>query len=220
MRRVCLALALSAALAAPAAASDRFAVTASAGTLGVGGDIQVRVIDYLALRAGGHFFSFDINERYDGVDYDADLQLSNGIFSADAHPFKNGWMISGGVIVGERGLGLDGEVDEPVEIGDLVFTPEQVGTLRGDVDLNSVSPFIGLGFDNAVTKRSGRVGFSALIGAAFTGEPDVELSAEGGVLSDDPVFLAELAEEEENLEDDFDDFPVYPIVRFGVSVSF
>ncbi|MEM8770635.1 MAG: hypothetical protein AAGD92_03190 [Pseudomonadota bacterium] len=205
--------------AAGASAQDRFAVGVYGGTLGVGGDVQFRATDRLVLRAGGHFLEFNIDGNYDGVDYDADVNGSNFFATLDVHPFANGWFVSGGVVLGDKSVDLVGAPDGPVEIGDLVFTPDQVGDLIGRADVNSAAPFVGLGWDNAVTS-DGRVGFSILLGAAFTGDPDVDLTSEGGLLSDQPLFQEQLAIEEENLRDELDDFSVYPVGRIGLTVSF
>lgn len=220
---ISVAAALSAiAGAAPAAAADgpnRFAIGVYGGTLGLGGDVQVRAADWLAFRAGGHWFDLNFDEEYDGIDYDADVGLSNAFLTADIHPFSNGWFLSGGVVLGDKGIDLLATPTTAVEIGDQVFTPEEVGVLTGEVTANDAAPFVGLGFDNAVT-RDGRVGVSILLGVAFTGAPDVTLEASDGLLANDPNFQAQLAIEEENLRDEVDDYEVFPVARIGLTLGF
>ena len=219
IRILSIAAAAAALQLSAAAAQNRFAVGVYGGTLGVGGDAQVRLSDHIVLRGGGHFLEFDVDGEYDDVDYDADVNGSNVFATLDLHPFANGWFLSGGVVLGDKSVDLVGAPDGPVEIGDLIFTPDQVGTLIGEAEVNDAAPFVGLGWDNAVTSDS-RVGFSILLGAAFTGDPDVTLDSQGGLFSDDPLFQQQLAIEEENLRDDLDDFSVYPVGRVGVTVSF
>ena len=198
---------------------NRFAVGLFGGTLGLGADVQVRTTDWLVLRAGGHWFDISIDEEYDDIDYDGDVGLSNAFLTADIHPFKNGFFLSGGLVLGDKSIGLSASPAEPVEIGDQVFTPEQVGVLTGEVTGRDAAPFVGLGFDNAVTNDN-RIGFSLLVGVAFTGEPDVALNATGGILADDPNFREQLAREQENLRDDVDDFQYYPVARLGLTFGF
>lgn len=203
----------------PASAGERFAVGVYAGTPGVGADIQIKTVDVLVLRAGGHYLDFNVDGEYDGIDYDTDVNGSNAFLTADLHPFKNGFFLSGGAIIGEKSVDFVSAVDEPVEIGDLIFTPDQVGTLVGRSEARDVAPFVGLGFDNALT-NSGRLGFHVLLGAAFTGDPSVELNSVGGAVSDDPLLQMQLEAEEEDLRDELDDFSIYPVGRIGLSVSF
>ncbi|MEO0398553.1 MAG: hypothetical protein AAF224_03920 [Pseudomonadota bacterium] len=198
---------------------NRFAVGLYGGALGLGGDIQARTTDWLVLRAGGHWFDISIDEEYDGVDYDGDVGLSNAFLTADFHPFTNGWFISAGLVLGAKTIDLSATPAAPVEIGDQIFTPEQVGVLTGAISANDAAPFIGLGFDNAVTSDN-RIGWSFLVGAAFTGESDVALTATDGLLADDPNFQAQLALEEDNLREDVDDYSVYPVARLGVTLGF
>lgn len=207
-------------LAQPALAeSNRAAIGLHAGTLGVGADIQVRTTDWLVLRGGGHFADVNIDRTFDDIDYDGDVGLTNGYVTADIHPFANGFFLSGGVILGDKTIDLTTTPSTPVEIGDVVFSPAEIGTLVGRVEGRSAAPFAGLGFDNAVTSDN-QVGFSLLLGVAFTGEPTVDLEAVDGLLASDPTFLAELAEEEERLRQDARDFRFYPVARIGLTIGF
>lgn len=197
----------------------RFAVGLYLGTPGVGGDIQFKANDRFILRAGGHYLDFGLDREIDGIDYDTDLTFSNAFLSVDLHPWKNGWFLSGGAILGAKRLDLEGQLAGPVEIGDQVFTPAEIGTLVGDVELNTAAPFVGLGFDNALTS-SRNWGFSVLAGVAFTGEPDVALTAEDGLLAGSPELLASLEDEAMQIQDDIDAFRFYPILRLGITRRF
>ncbi|MEM6536517.1 MAG: hypothetical protein AAF668_02175 [Pseudomonadota bacterium] len=216
-----IAVAFSTVLLSPAHAQEqnRFAVGVNAGTLGVGLDVQVRATNWLVLRGGGHFADINIDREFDGIDYSADVGLSNGMATVDIHPFGNAFFISGGGVFGPKTIDLAATPAEPTQIGDQVFTPEQIGSLVGSVEADTAAPFVGLGFDNAVL-RSGRVGVSFLAGVAFTGEPSVALAAVGGILESDPIFLDALADEQDQLEDDVRDFQYLPVVRLGLTIGF
>jgi hypothetical protein len=54
----------------------------------------------------------------------------------------------------------------------------------------------------------------------FTGSPQVDLTATGGTLSNDPNFQTQLAQEEQNLQDEISDYEVYPVVQAGLTFSF
>ncbi|MEM8985571.1 MAG: hypothetical protein AAGC95_02515 [Pseudomonadota bacterium] len=205
--------------AAPGLAESRIAVGGNIGTTGVAADVQFKVNDFIVLRGGGNYLEFELNEEtYDDIEYDAEIDFTNFAAFVDLHPFANAFTISGGVYVGDKGLSLDARPIEPVEIGGQTFTPEQVGSLVGDVDLEDAAPYLGLGFNNAFT--GGRLSFSAMAGVMFTGDPDVSLNSEGGILSDSAVLRAELDAEEENLEADVDDFEFYPVLTIGLNIRF
>ncbi|MGF1454500.1 MAG: hypothetical protein ACFB6R_03890 [Alphaproteobacteria bacterium] len=191
-----------------------FGVTAA--TTGFGPEIQVRVLPRLVLRGGYNYFRFGVDDDYDGVEYDAELNLSNFIVGADIHPFGNAFFISGGAFIGDKSVDLDGNTTEPVEIGDTTFSPDEIGTLSGEVELKAVAPFAGLGFDN--TFSGGRVGFKIMAGVLFTGSPDATLVSSGGSLSDDPTLVAELQQEEQSLEEEIEDFQFYPLISLGLNI--
>ena len=213
------AMAAACALPGAAAAQTTLGVGASAGTDGIGADAMLKITPLFVARGGFRYADLSISREFDGIDYDADIGFTSGVVALDVHPLANGLRFSGGLYLGGRNLDLDANPAEPVEIGGQVFTPEQVGTLNGRSEWNTAAPFLGVGFNNGAHALK-RFGFQAMLGVAYLGEPDVTLNAEGGLLSDDPVFLAQLAEEEAELNDDLDDIQFYPLLNLGLTVRF
>ena len=78
---------------------------------------------------------------------------------------------------------------------------------------------LGLGFDNTYVGDRGW-GFRALAGVAFSKRPDVNLTASGGTLSNDPSFQARLRAEEAEARDDAKDFKYFPVVQVGLTRRF
>ena len=210
-----------AAIAAQGAASAATGVSfgASAGTDGVGPDALYKINPLLAARGGFRYGDFSVSREIDDIDYDLDIGFTSGVAAFDVHPFANGFRISGGAYFGDRSIDLEARPSEPVEIGDQVFTPDEVGLLTGISEWNSAAPFIGIGFNNGFNALK-RFGFQATLGAMYIGAPDVSLEATDGLLSDNPIFLDELAEEEERLSEDLDDIRFYPILNIGFTVRF
>ncbi len=201
------------------ATAQPLGVGMSAGTDGIGADAMLKLSPLLVARGGVRYADFSIDREFDDIDYDADIGFTSGVVALDVHPFANGFRLSSGVYIGGRDIELRAAPASPVEIGDVVFTPEQVGVLNGRSEWNAAAPFIGVGFNNGAHALK-RFGFQAMLGVAYIGDPEVSLDAEGGLLADDPLFQAQLAEEEAELEDDFDDFQVYPILNLGLTVRF
>ncbi len=197
---------------------DRLALSLSVGTTGIGPELQYKATDRLVLRTGYNFLRYDTDDDIDDIDYEAELRASTFHIAADYHPFKNSFFLSGGAYIGGKSVNLDGNVNEPVEIGDQTFTPAEVGTLTGEVDLRTVAPFTGLGYNNAFSGSPFAV--KVMAGVIFTGSPEATLSSRGGTLSSDPTLQAELNQEEQNLEDDLEDFQFYPLLSLGFGYRF
>lgn len=198
---------------------DRIAVGAGLGTTGVALEVSGKVSRYVTVRGGLDYLSFGIDETYDDVEYDADFDFTTGGAFVDVHPFANGFFVSGGAYFGPKDVSATADPTTDVEIGDVTFTPDQVGSLVFDAELEDAAPFLGIGYDNTFTRRS-RFGVKFVAGAIYTGEADVTLESVGGLLSDDPTLQAEIAAEEQNIEDDLEDFQLYPVLQVGLTARF
>lgn len=223
MLRLVLAAALGAAVmgsAVSAQAQDgRFAVGGNIGTPGVGAELQYKLSKDFVVRGGGDWMNFDYDHTYSGVAYKAKLKTSTGGAFLDWHPGGRGFFLSGGSYFGERKARLDGRPTGPTKIGDLIFTPDQIGTIRGDVEMSKTQPFAGLGWDSTFS-RNGHWGFRVLGGVSFSKKPKVELTATDGTLAGDPTFQAELQREEDNVRDDAKGFKYFPIAQVGLNYRF
>jgi len=217
-RTMTLAALMTAGAGIAGAAEAQVAVGGSIGTTGVTVEAQAKLLPGLHLRGGYNYFQYEADDTYDDIAYEGNLDLNTLGAFIDIHPFGNAFMITGGAYFGEKSLNLTGAPTGNVEVGNQTFTPQQVGTLRMQADLEDTAPFIGLGWDN--TFENPGIGFKFIAGAMFTGSPQVNLTASGGTLSNDTAFLAELAQEEQNLQEDVNDYEVYPVVQAGLTFSF
>lgn len=200
---------------------SRSPITAAlnAGTTGVGVEAQLSLGPVLTLRGGIDTLGHDFDESYGEVDYAGRLDFDTVSGFVDIHPFLNGFMISGGVYVGDRTINLDARPSAPVRIGGAMFTPEQVGTLSGRVKLSDTAPFVGLGYDDSFY-REGRWGFRGLVGVAWSREPQVGLTSSGGTLSNDPTFRARLEQEARDIQAEAEDKTFFPVLQVGVTARF
>lgn len=217
------AAACACALATPAFAQTdsrpAVAVGVTAGTTGVGAEAQFALGPIFVLRAAVDTLGYDLDERYDDIDYSGRFDFDTLGAFVDLHPLANGFFVSGGAYMGQRNIGLNATPTAPVNIGGQTFTPAQVGVLSGEIKLQDVAPFAGIGFDNTFTRRS-RWGFRALAGVAWSDKPEVGLDSTGGTLSNDPAFRARLADERASIQSDVEDYGYYPIVQLGLNYKF
>ena len=207
-------------LAGATARAEGVAAGLKIGTLGPGVEVVGYLNEYLNLRLAGNYLNWSFEGDAGDVTYDTDLHFGTAAGLLDLHPFKNGFRITGGFIFNENEFKMDGQVDDETEIGDMTFTPEQIGTLSGTAEFpDKWAPYLGLGFGTAVQDDT-TFSFSFDIGVMFQGSADVSLSSSGGTLSDNAIFLHELAKEEEEAQDIADDFKIYPVLSFGICYYF
>ena len=102
------------------------------------------------------------------------------------------------------------------EIGDIPYSPAEVGTLRSSSTFEDFAPYLGAGFD---FNLFGRVGLALDFGVLWQGDPIVTLTSDGS-LANDPDFLLALETERLELENEVEDFKAYPVVSIGFNFNF
>lgn len=195
--------------------SGGLAFSGKASTLGLGGELTTGITSNVNARVGLNALDFDFDAEFDDVEYDVGLDFSSFSALVDWHLFESPFRISGGVISMDHTLDLDATPSENVDIGDHEYTPAEVGTLSGGVEVDGAAPYIGIGWGNPLDP-SKRWGFYCDFGVAFTDSPDVALSATGVAagLADD------LAKERDEIEDDLELFRLYPVLSVGLYYRF
>ena len=179
----------------------------------------------LNARLGINGFSINTDIKETDVTYDADLKLFNVSTLVDFYPFKgSGFHLTGGLVFQNNKIEGTGEVTNgEITIGNETFTSDE----RGSVDLevsfsNSVAPYLGIGFGNAV-KPDRRIGFSINLGVMFAGEPEVSLEP-----NSDPAATPQVQQqineaienEKSELEDYLNGFNIYPVLSLSLSYQF
>ena len=154
----------------------------------------------------------------DDIEYNVDLKLMSLSALLDWHPFEGSFRISGGVLYNGNEIEVDSKLSGSYQVGDKTYTAQEVGTLKGKIDFNKMAPYLGLGWDTSFGKDKG-FGFLFELGAIYQGSPDVNLSADG-LLASNQDFQNNLAKEEENMQRDVDDYKFYPVVSLGLSYRF
>jgi len=205
------------ALGAGCTDSGGLAVAGKAGTLGLGGELTTAVASDINARFGFNTVDFDFDGDISGIDYDFGLDFHSYSALADWFVFDGPLRITGGLIsmnhrVDLQAGGLSGELEG---IGDGTYDWADVGTLSGEVEVDCIAPYLGIGWGNILDK-SKRWGFYSDAGIAFTRSPDVTLSATGTP----PGLAADLARESKDIEDDLEPFKFYPVLSVGLFIRF
>jgi hypothetical protein len=151
------------------------------------------------------------------MEFDVELPSPAVTAVIDLYPGEGGFRVSAGGLYFGRTPGLEGTPTEDVEFGASVYTPAQVGTVRGSLGTSRFAPYVGLGWGDPV--RPG-FGFVLDMGIAYHGTPQLGYEATG-LLSSDPRFRMDLdAEAEEATEDIPGIASMYPILKLGLSYGF
>ena len=198
-------------------ADDNLWLGFKAGTLGLGLEATWRPLPWFDIRAGANAFDYDDEGSQAGINYNATLQLESyhatTNFRFPLSPFR----ITAGAYSNGNELQMVSADSPSFEIGGVPYDQAQVGTLRSTTFFEDVAPYLGFGFDFNVF---GKVGLNLDLGVLWQGEPSVTLTADGGLLENDPTFLAALETERLELEAEFEDYKAYPVLSLGFSVNF
>ncbi|KAA6317858.1 hypothetical protein EZS27_032053 [termite gut metagenome] len=199
---------------------ERIGISLNAGTLGVGLEASTSLTSNLAVRVGIDGFAFPYNYDYEGntagipytVKLKAEAKLFNGHAFVDFFPFPSSvpFHLTAGIFAGAPQIitvsGTPG-VGEIVEIGDITIDPGIEGNVEAALKVNSVKPYLGLGFGRSVPRS--RVGFKCELGAIYQGSPQIK------------VVTGKLLEEPANDKlSDFNkllkNFNMYPVLKLQV----
>ncbi|MBE9532085.1 MAG: hypothetical protein IME98_04710 [Proteobacteria bacterium] len=187
-------------------------------TLGLGGEVEMAITETIGIRTGFNYYTYSFSATEGAINYDFDLNLSSVPIFVDYHPFKSGFRLTGGAIYNSNNFEASANYSGTIDIGGTIYTAAEVGTLTADVDFSSFAPYAGLGWDTTFGDDGG-FGFSFDLGAMFQGSPEASFTTTGA-LSADPGFLADLATEEQELQDALDSFTIYPVVSVGINYRF
>lgn len=208
-------LALTLALSPPSV-SGQLGVAARAGTLGIGAEAAIGLSERLVVRGGFGLTTFDVSTTFD--DISVDLELPESWYNAGLDLYLNGaFRVGAGVLFKSDDPTVTGRLEGPVDIGGRTFTAEEIGALTGVLDSNEQAPYLLLGFGK---HTSSGFGLSLDVGAAFTGDADVTLDAQGGTFSDQAELQSRLDQEAQDFEDDMKTYlRVWPILSLGVRLG-
>ncbi len=223
------ALCVAAGTTTPALAQERagdgqgkLSLGVTAGTLGIGPEIGYRANQTIGVRANGGFLGLDHDFTSGGIDYAGHAKLASGGVIVDLYPFGGGFRLSAGA----RYNGTDGRVRAtptgPTQIGSLVFTAQQIGTITGRADVREFAPQLTLGYGGKLRKG---LGFTIEAGALFQGAVRIRDFTSNGTLSTDQTLAGttyrnELAKQRQKLQDTANDYQVYPILQLGLNYRF
>ena len=206
--------------AAAVAAAQGIAIAPKIGSTGAGADLTVGVARTLNVRLGAQGWSRSETRTEQEIEYDADLKLLSGQILLDLHPGGRAFRISAGAIVNGNEVTAVSTEDAVYVINGTPYPVGLVGRLSGKVETNTLAPYLGVGWGNAVAPGA-KWRFAVDVGAFYQGSPKVSLRAESPFLPLLPdSFEEDLEAERQEIEEDIDSYTVYPVISVGVSYRF
>lgn len=194
-------------------------VTASvaAGTLGIGPELGFRPLPVIGVRASATFLGLSHDVDVDDINYQGELKLRSWGINADIYPFESAFRISAGLRSSRNRVNLVASPVESVSIGGMTYTPEEIGTLEGEVRARKMAPTLTLGV--ARNRRTG-LAWSLDAGVMLHGAPRPERLRATGLLASNPVFQADLERERVKIEGEVDNYKIFPVVQLAVGYTF
>lgn len=156
-------------------------------------------VDNLKQEVKGEVLS--INSKFDFNNLDLKLAY---------HPFSNAFKIIGGLgYFSSSNVNLRIQFQNNVNVGDIVFTSDDIGVLEIDSNWSSIAPYLGFGFGRAVPNK--KFGFAIELGSYFSKSPDITLNANG--------ILEETNNQQTLLNETFSSFKFIPNLSFRISYA-
>lgn len=198
-------------------------VLLKAGTLGAGLDVSVGISESFGLRLQANAFSYDEDITESDINYNADLELKSAGLLLDWHPFSGVFRVSAGAYWNGNEIAATGRPSgSTYTINGVTYPSAAVGSLNGQIDFESVAPYLGIGFASAPKAGRGMT-FSFDLGVLYQGEPNVGLTAVCGPALPAPQCTQlqnDVAAEQASLQDDVKDYKFHPVVSFGIGYRF
>jgi hypothetical protein len=200
------------------AATGPLSLGAAAGTTGVGIEGEIGVGNRLCLRFSHSILSTARSLTYHGLPYIFDASMSWTSMLMDVHPADNGFRFTAGAMVNTGGVDLEIASSSPLSLGGRTYQPQELGIVRGAIEMNPLAPYVGLGFENRPESGRGLV-FSTDIGVVAQ-TYRVSLSHEGGTLplGLEQELLQSISDEEGDLEDELNSFGIFPVVKLSLTL--
>lgn len=196
-----------------------FAIGPRFGTTGLGADLAFPLGDHFRVRFLGSIGYFSFDGDMSDVEYAIDVSTPTLGGVMDIHPGGGAFRFSLGAFW--TGIDADGSArpTDNVSIGDVDYPPAAIGKLNATLEYPSAMGYVGIGFGNSFVDSRWTVSLD--LGVLVGSSPDFTLESEGGLLSNDPTFRAELGKEEQEIRDDITDrLRIYPVLTLGLSFRF
>ena len=203
-------------------------------TLGAGAEVGVSLSSRLNVRGGFNIFQYSRGFNHDGITYKGQLNLRSGEAHLDWYPLGHTFHLSPGLLV-YNGNGATATANVPggstFTLGGATYTSDPTNPITGtgQLDFVKAAPTAMFGFGNLVPE-SRHFSFNFEMGAVFQGSARTKLNLTGGACdatglycvnaATDPTVQANVAAEQNKINNKLSPFKYYPVVSFGFGYRF
>ena len=216
--------------------SGNVVVAVKVSSVGVGGEVAVRVTHLTNVRAGFNMISYSRGFNKDGLAYNGQLSFKTFEAHYDIFPWAKSFHISPGVLV-YAGDPITATSSVPggqsFSLGGVTYYSDSANPVTGNgkIDFNRAAPMITVGWGNLVSRKEGShfsVPFE--VGVAFQGTPKASLNLAGNVCDStgvncvnaatDPIVQSNVVAEQNKVNNSLSLFKAYPIISIGFGYKF
>jgi|GEM_PF-3510472 len=197
----------------------KFSLFLTAGTLGLGPELRYRFAKRWGVRGSVTYIGFGLDSEVDGIKYAGDVRLGSGGIAVDYFfGDTSTWHVSAGLRYDSNDYRVQFQPHGPIQIGDKVYTPEQVGRITGRIEgAWQLAPTLTVG-KTWGGEQGFQFGFEA--GAMFHKALQVKELQADGALARLEEFLRNLAKHRAGIDNDLDVLNVFPIFQILVGYKF
>jgi hypothetical protein len=223
LNRFSFAAAVAGVLLAGAAQAE-VGITADLGTTGLGAHLVVPVAPTVNTRFGVNFARFNASGSEASIDYDVRARLHTADFLVDWYVRDNSsFHLSAGLVYNGNKFDAKGRPSAGgYTINGVSYRSADVGTLDGNLEYRKASPYLGIGWGNAIKAVPGW-SFTSDIGGFFQGKGKASLVSVGCTAAAIvcQAVARDVAVEQASFASQISDVPrIYPVLRASVSYRF
>ena len=202
----------------PSLQPSSFSAGLGISTLGIGGSVGYSINSSFTVRGVVNYFKF--NKKFSGDNnVDAGMRLFTIGILGDWHFLQNGFRLTGGLLYNGNELNIKATPNSNQTINGRVYTPQQIGTVKGTVNFRPISPYLGMGYASGHESHSG-FSFNTDVGVLFQGSARGKikeitgLAANGaGVIEAEKDLILRQINKQQWIK-------TYPVISLGISYKF
>jgi hypothetical protein len=222
---------------APGESSARIGIGVKVGTLGVGGEVAVRVLHRANVRFGFSGLGLGYNFNRDQINYGARVRMEGAQATFD-YFLIGGFRISPGALLynGTQITGTASVVSgNTFTLNGFPYESSAANPVTGSlaVTFRKVAPVLLFGLGNLIPRGRRHWSISSDFGVAFSGSPNAALNLTGlacpvGITSgptcldvaSNPIIHSNVIAEQSSVNDKVKFFKIYPVISIGFGYSF
>jgi hypothetical protein len=214
----------------------RVGIGITGGTLGVGGQVAVRILGPLNVRAGFSGFGIGYNFSNDGINYAARLRLEGAPATVDFF-FFHGMHLSGGALLydGNRITGTASvSSGTTFTLNSVTYESSAASPITGNVGVTfrKAAPLAGIGFGNLVPRGRRHWSITTDLDVAYSGSPNAALSLTGLAcnagsttancqnVATNSTIQSNVTAEQASINSKMHFFKIYPVFSLGFGYAF